>query len=152
MLMVPLNDDQPDQVDIPFLGIALDIEVDAGPPRKRRRPGNDVDSMVSNRQGTQCVIAVGSQALRGSALPPWAKGMGELRDRQDALPGVSVDLLLAHPSKEADVVFLHRLVVAPLAELADLAVVVQDQFRWRLGIDQLLHFSKQTFGLPQITV
>src|SRR5271157_4115418 len=112
MLMVSLNDNQPDQVDIPLLGIALDIEVGAGPPRKRRRSGNDVNSVVSNRQGTQCVIAVGSQTLRGSALPPWAKGMGELRDRQDALPGVALDLLLAHPPKEAEVVLLHCLIVA----------------------------------------
>jgi len=78
--------------------------------------------------------------------------MGELRDREDAPSGVASDLLLAHPPKEADIVLLHRLVVAPLAELADLAVVVQDQFRWRLGIDHLLDFPKQTFGLPQITV
>ena len=78
--------------------------------------------------------------------------MGELGDGEDALPGVALDLLLAHAPQQADVVLLHRLVVAPLAELADLAVVVQDQPRRRLGTDHLLHFPKEAFGLPQVSV
>jgi hypothetical protein len=60
-------------------------------------------------------------------LPPWTKSMGELRDREDALSCVASDLLLAHPSKEADVVLPHCLLVTPLAKLTDLAMVVQDQ-------------------------
>src|SRR5271166_107671 len=127
MLMVPLNDNQPDQVDIPLLGIALDIEVDADPPRKHRRPGNDVDSVVSNRQGAQSVIAAGCQPLRGCTLSPWSKGVGELRYREDALPGVALDFLLAHAPEQAEVVLPNSLIMAPLAELADLAVVVQNQ-------------------------
>ena len=78
--------------------------------------------------------------------------MGQLGHGEDALPGVALDLLLAHAPQQADVVLLHRLVVAPLAELADLAVVVQDQPRRRLGLGHLLHFPKEAFGLPQIRV
>ena len=78
--------------------------------------------------------------------------MGQLGDGENPFPSIFLDLLLAHPTKEADVVLLNRLVVTTLAKLTDLAVVIQHQFGGRLGIDHLLDFSKKTFGIPQITV
>jgi hypothetical protein len=50
-----------------------------------------------------------------------------LSERKDASPSVGFDLVLMDTPKEADVVLPNRLVVATLTELADLAVIVQDQ-------------------------
>ena len=70
----------------------------------------------------------GGTALRLPLAPAaWPKRVGEWRDGEDALAGAGFDLLLAHAPQKADIVLLHGLVVAALAELADLAVVVQDQ-------------------------
>ena len=55
--------------------------------------------------------------------------MRQLFDGEDTLSGVSLDLFLAYAPKEAEVVFLHDLLAASLAELADLAMIVQEQPR-----------------------
>src|SRR3954463_2668634 len=85
-------------------------------------------------------------------LASGSERMGQLGHGEDALPGAALDLLLAHPPKQAEVILLHRLIVAPQPEFADLAMVVQVQFGRRLGTGYLLHYLKKTFGLPQITV
>src|SRR4051794_7688404 len=91
-------------------------------------------------------------ALRRGTLapPPRTERMSELSDREDAFPGVALDLLLADPSKEANVILLYRLIVAALPELADLAVVVQDQPRRRTRTGHLFDIAEESFGPPQV--
>src|SRR5271166_47017 len=84
------------------------------------------------------------------APPPRPKRVGELSDCEDTLPGETLDLLLPHPSEEADIVLLNRLVVATLPELADLAVRVQDQSGSRTGTCHLLDLLKEPIGFPNI--
>jgi hypothetical protein len=62
---------------------------------------------------------------------PQAEDARKLSDCEDALTIELPQLLLAHSSEKAQVVLLESLVLAALAEFADLAVVIQDQGRWR---------------------
>src|SRR5205807_945363 len=89
---------------------------------------------------------------RGSplALAPGPKGVGKLRDRENALAGGSLDLLLLHPAQQADVVLLERLTLAPLAELADGAVIVENQPRQCVTALELPEFLHQAFGLARV--
>jgi hypothetical protein len=48
-----------------------------------------------------------------------------LRDRPDALSCIASDFFLPHPTQEADVILLDRLVQAALTELAATAMIVE---------------------------
>jgi hypothetical protein len=65
-----------------------------------------------------------------SSLPK-AEDAGKLSDCEDALTIEFPQFLLAHPPQEREVILLDSLVMASAAELADLAVIVQYQARWR---------------------
>ena len=67
-------------------------------------------------------------ALRLGSFPPphGPESMRELRDRQDAPPGIALDFFFPYPPQQADVVLLIRLVEAALTELAAVAMIVQD--------------------------
>jgi hypothetical protein len=51
----------------------------------------------------------------------------KLGDREDALPGIGFHLLLSDGPEQAQVVLFQGLAVTALPELADLAVIVQDE-------------------------
>src|SRR5262249_18382886 len=56
---------------------------------------------------------------------PGSEGVCQLGHRKDAFPGVALNPLLSHPPQQGYIVLLHRLLVAPLAELTHPAVVVE---------------------------
>src|SRR3954470_4922706 len=95
--------------------------------------------------------AVGT-GRRPLALAPGPEGVGQLRDGEDALAGVRLDLLLLHAPQEADVVLLDRLLVASVAELADSAVVVEHQPGRRFPTPHLPEFLQQSPGLAGVRV
>jgi hypothetical protein len=63
------------------------------------------------------------------ALPSWPKSLGKLSEAEDALPCIRLDFLLPNPPKQAKIALFYGLLTAPLAKLADLAVIVQNQRR-----------------------
>src|SRR6266511_800558 len=75
--------------------------------------------------------------LRRQRLPPLSgpEGTGELGDRENASPVILHDLLGAHTAQEAQVVLCHGLRVAPLAELTEGAVAIEDPPRWRTRLE-----------------
>src|SRR6516225_5572771 len=84
---------------------------------------------------------------RALPLTPRPKRVGQLRDREDALLAVMLDLLLRHASQETEMILAHGLVVTTLAELANLAVRVEDERWWRHRLGHLLHIA-QTLVRP----
>src|SRR5262245_41281975 len=52
--------------------------------------------------------------------------VGKLSDCEDTFLAEVLDLLLRHSAKQTEVVFLHRLIVAARAELAYLAMFVEN--------------------------
>src|SRR5262249_15507438 len=66
---------------------------------------------------------------RPLASLPGSERTCELCQGEDALAVVPLQLLLADACQQADVVRLLRLLAAPLAELADLAMLVERQPR-----------------------
>jgi hypothetical protein len=76
--------------------------------------------------------------------------MGQLRDREDPLLAVMLDLLLRHASQETEMILAHGLVVTTLAELTHLAVRVEDERWWRHRLGHLLHIAQTLVCPPQI--
>ena len=68
--------------------------------------------------------------------------------REDALAVLPADLLLAHPSEQAQVIVLLRLCAAPLAEFADLAMLVEHQTRRLAAVLELLDLIQHPFRMP----
>src|SRR5207249_3777891 len=97
-----------------------------------------VDALVPDRHRLKCVVALLGPGGGPLALAARPEGMRQLGQGEDALPGIPSDLLLPEPAEQAEVVLPDRLVVAPPAELAHLAVVVQDQPRRACAL-RLLH-------------
>ena len=85
--------------------------------------------------------------LAGLPIPECVRKLG---DGKDALLPVCPNLLLTHTPQEAKVIVLDGQVVAPLTELADLAVLVQDQLGRCIFVGHLPNFLKNSFGLPQV--
>src|SRR5450631_2267259 len=83
------------------------------------------------------------------ALAARTERVGQLRQGEDALPGVATDFLLPEAAEQAQVVLPDGPVVALLAELTHLAVVVQDQPR-RADFLRLSQIPEESLGLPQI--
>src|SRR5262249_22744764 len=125
--LVTRDDDQADQVIEPLVRVALHIEVDADRAGRQRRRPEHIDPFVPHGEGLQGGRVTVGAGWRPLALAPGSEGVGQLRDGEDALAGVRLDLLLLHAPQEADVVLLGCLLLAPLAELADGAVVVEQQ-------------------------
>src|SRR5262245_23719160 len=95
------------------------------------------------------MVAVVGRADGPFAFAAGAERVGQLGQGQDALPGVSLDLLLPEPAEEAEVVLPDRLVVAPPPELAHRAVLIQNQSRWA-GFPRLLQVAEESLGLPRV--
>jgi len=72
--------------------------------------------------------------------------MGELRDRKDASPGATSDLLLTDALKKAQAVFVQRSLMALLAKLADRTMVFEDEPRRRVRHSEALDLVEQTPG------
>src|ERR1700729_2865671 len=97
-----------------------------------------------NRPGLQRVVVGMRMVFRPLAGLPIPEGGGKLSDSKNALLTVSSDLLLTHTPQEAEVVLFSGQVVAPLAELEDLAMIVQYQLGRRTLTGHLLNFPKET--------
>ena len=82
------------------------------------------------------------------ALTPGSERMRQLRDGEDALPPVVLHLLLRHATQQTEVILSYGLVVTPLAELTNLAVLVEDERWWYDRFGHLLHIPQALFCLP----
>src|SRR5262249_61155344 len=87
----------------------------------------DVHLLLADRQGLQCTVPGVAGPLHPFAPLPGAECAGELGEGEDALAVIPPQFLLAHAPQEADVVSFLRLRAAPLPELADRAVAVEDK-------------------------
>jgi hypothetical protein len=66
-----------------------------------------------------------------------------LSEREDAFPCIGFDFFVAN-AKEAQIALFHGLLTATLAELAHIAVIVQDQRRRLVRTSEPLNLSDQT--------
>jgi hypothetical protein len=72
--------------------------------------------------------------------------MRELGERQYALAGASLDGSFADTAQKAQILLPDRLITTAVAELADVAMVIQQHF-WRgFSSLQTLGVSEQIFG------
>src|SRR5262245_30860174 len=78
--------------------------------------------------------------------------MCQLGDSEDALAGVSLDLLLLDPAQKAKVVLLYRSLMTAVTELADRAVIVEDQPWWRPRRLHLPSFLQEALGPSRVRV
>src|SRR4029450_9858803 len=87
---------------------------------------------------------------RALALAPRPKRVGQLRDREDPLLVILLDLLLRHASQQTEMILAHGLVVTTLTKLTYLAVRVEDERRWRRRRGHLLHIAQTLSCPPQL--
>jgi hypothetical protein len=127
LLHVPLDNRHADEVDEAVVGHPLKVQEDLHGAVRQFRRAEDVDALVADRQGLEGMVAVVRRPHRTLALAAGPECVGQLCQRENALAGVPLDLLLAQPPQQAQVVLLDRLLLAPLAKLADGAVIVEDQ-------------------------
>src|SRR5438445_2624788 len=80
------------------------------------------------------------------------EGVSKLGDSEDAFPAVALDLFRRDSPKQTEIILLHRLVVAALAEFTNLAVVVEDQLGLCLSTAQFFHVYEGLLGLSWIRV
>ena len=92
----------------------------------------DVDLLLADGQCLQGSVVGIARSLDSLASFPGAEGAGQLRQSEDPLAVILLQLLLAHAPEQADVVRLLRLRVAPLPELAEVAMLVERQF-WQFA-------------------
>src|SRR6516165_8474862 len=97
LLLVALDNNDADEVVEPLLGIPLDVEVDVNRGLGEWGSPEYVYSLVSHCEGLKGVVTMIFLRRPAFASPPRTKRMSELRHRKNALPGVVLDLLLAHP-------------------------------------------------------
>src|SRR5271157_397975 len=128
-LRTTLVDDHADEIVKFIVRAPLNVDVDVhGFGEKLRRPVY-IDLLVPYREGLKGVVVLVAPRLGPFPPPHGPERMGEVLDCQDAIPRIASDFFLPHPPQEADVILLDRLLQAALTELADLAMVVQDQPR-----------------------
>src|SRR5262249_26046250 len=123
------DDRQADQVDESFLGDSLDVQVDVDRAVRHLRSSENVYLLVADRQRFQGVEVAACLSHLPLPFPPRPERVSELCQREDTSSGEAPDLLLPNAAKQGEVVLLHRLAVTPYAELADLAVIIEDQPR-----------------------
>jgi hypothetical protein len=68
--------------------------------------------------------------------------VGKLGERQQALPSVWLDALLAQAPQQTEIIFPHGLFMAAGAEFAQAAMVIQQQLRRRITPLQALGIAK----------
>ena len=73
----------------------------------------------------QCVIAQPEGCVGALAAPSGPKGVRELSQREHTSTGVALDRFLAEATQKAQIVFADRPVAAAVAELADVAMFIQ---------------------------
>ena len=86
------------------------------------------------------------------SLATGSEGVSKLGDSEDAFPAVALDLFRRDSSKQTEVILLHCLVVAALAEFTNLAVIVEDELGRCLKTAQFFHIQEDLLGLPWIGV
>ena len=86
----------------------------------------EVNPLVSNCESLQRGVSMIGFRGRSFSSPPWAKRVGKLRNGEDTLLGVLLDLLLSQTANQAEVVLVDSLVVAAFSELTYSAMVVQE--------------------------
>jgi hypothetical protein len=111
------------------LGVALQVEEDTAGSGRQLGAAQDVDLLLAQGQGLQGV-RMRHLAVLGFACPPGRpEGEGKLRDREEAAAGVVADVGVGQAAEQTQVVLGRGLGQAAIAELADLAVVVEQQPR-----------------------
>jgi hypothetical protein len=83
------------------------------------------------------------------STPTGPKCMGKLGQREQTLPSISFDRLLAEAAQEAQIVLFDSLGTAPPTEFAYEAVVIQQKLRWLFGPLHPLDITKEILGCPQ---
>src|SRR6266581_9487318 len=81
-----------------------------------------------------------------------SKGVSKLGDSEDAFPAGALDLFHRNAPQQTEIILLHRLVVAALAEFTNLAVVVEDQLGRCLSTAHFFHIQEDLLSLPWIGV
>jgi hypothetical protein len=97
----------------------------------------------------QRVVAQPERSIGPLAAASGPKGMCELSEREYTPAGVSLDRFFTNATKKAQIVLPDGLITAAVAELADAAMVIQQQLRRAFGSLQALGVSKEIFRSRQ---
>jgi hypothetical protein len=93
----------------------------------------------------QRVVAYLRRGVGALTIAAGPKGVRKLGEREHTLAGVSLDRFFTDATQEAQVILSDGLVTTAIAELADPAVIIQQQLRRGLSALQSLGVSKEIF-------
>jgi hypothetical protein len=97
----------------------------------------------------QRVVAQSERSIGPLAAAPGPKGMRQLGERQYTPPSVSLDCFFADTTQKAQIVFSDGLITAAVAELTNVAMVIQQQLRRAFGPLQALGVPEEIFSGSQ---
>ena len=89
-----------DEIDIPLVGVSLDIEVDLHRTRRQGRRAEDKNRLVPQSHRLKGMIAAFAP-LHPFTFPSRSKRVGKLSEGEDALPCIRFDFLFPNAAKQA---------------------------------------------------